>query len=38
MKKKGIIYTVTNKETKMVYVGLTTKSLEVRKKDHNKIG
>ena len=36
MEKKGIIYTVTNKETKMVYVGLTTKSLEVRKKDHNK--
>ena len=34
MEKKGIIYTVTNKETKMVYVGLTTKSLEVRKKDH----
>jgi group I intron endonuclease len=36
MKKKGIIYTVTNKETKMVYVGLTTKSLEERKKDHLK--
>lgn len=36
MKKKGIIYTVTNKETKLVYVGLTTKSLEVRKKDHIK--
>ena len=36
MKKKGIIYTVTNKETKMVYVGLTTKSPETRKKDHNK--
>ena len=36
MEKKGIIYTVTNKETKMVYVGLTTKSLEVRKKDHIK--
>jgi group I intron endonuclease len=36
MKKKGIIYTVTNKETKMVYVGLTTKSLETRKKDHIK--
>jgi group I intron endonuclease len=36
MKKKGIIYTVTNKETKMVYVGLTTKSLEERKKDHIK--
>jgi group I intron endonuclease len=36
MEKKGIIYTVTNKETKMVYVGLTTKSLEERKKDHIK--
>jgi group I intron endonuclease len=36
MEKKGIIYTVTNKETKMVYVGLTTKSLEKRKKDHLK--
>jgi group I intron endonuclease len=36
MEKKGIIYTVTNKETKMVYVGLTTKSLETRKKDHIK--
>jgi group I intron endonuclease len=36
MEKKGIVYAVTNKETKMVYVGLTTKSLEVRKKDHIK--
>jgi group I intron endonuclease len=36
MEKKGIIYTVTNKETKMVYVGLTTKSIEERKKDHIK--
>jgi group I intron endonuclease len=36
MEKKGIVYAVTNKETKMVYVGLTTKSLEERKKDHNK--
>ena len=36
MEKKGIIYTVTNKETKMVYVGLTTKSPETRKKDHIK--
>jgi group I intron endonuclease len=36
MEKKGIIYTVTNKETKMVYVGLTTKSFEKRKKDHLK--
>lgn len=36
MKKKGIVYAVTNKETKKIYVGLTTKSLEERKKDHIK--
>lgn len=32
--KKGIVYTVTNKETKEVYVGITTKSIKARKKDH----
>ena len=35
--KKGILYTVTNKkEKKFVYVGITTKTLEERKKDHLK--
>lgn len=34
--KKGIIYTVTNKETKQVYIGITTKSIKTRKKDHFK--
>lgn len=32
--KKGIVYTVTNKETKEVYVGITTESIKSRKKDH----
>ena len=36
MEKKGIVYAVTNKETKKMYVGVTTKSLEERKKDHIK--
>ncbi len=33
---KGIVYKVVNNETKQVYVGITTKSLEERKKDHLK--
>lgn len=32
----NIIYKVTNKETEEIYVGITTKSLEDRKKDHLK--
>ncbi|WP_299122340.1 GIY-YIG nuclease family protein [uncultured Tenacibaculum sp.] len=32
--KKGILYTVTNKKTKEVYVGITTTSIKARKKDH----
>jgi group I intron endonuclease len=31
-----LVYKVTNKETKEVYVGITTKSIEDRKKDHLK--
>lgn len=31
-----IVYKVTNKETDEVYVGITTKSIEERKKDHYK--
>ena len=34
--EKGIIYKVTNKETEDVYVGITTKSIQERKKDHLK--
>jgi group I intron endonuclease len=33
---KKIVYKVTNKETEDIYVGITTKSLEDRKKDHLK--
>ncbi|QNM85987.1 GIY-YIG nuclease family protein [Polaribacter pectinis] len=33
---KKIVYKVTNKETKEIYVGVTTKSLKERKKDHLK--
>ncbi|WP_159950913.1 NUMOD1 domain-containing DNA-binding protein [Polaribacter septentrionalilitoris] len=33
---KGLIYKVVNKEKKKVYIGLTTKSIEERKKDHIK--
>jgi hypothetical protein len=29
-----VVYTVTNKETKQVYVGITSSSIEDRKKDH----
>ena len=32
----NIIYKVTNKETEEVYVGVTTKSIDDRKKDHLK--
>ena len=35
IKSSGVIYTVTNNKTdKVVYVGLTKKSLNSRKKDH----
>lgn len=34
--KNNIVYKVTNLETEEVYVGITTKSLEDRKKDHLK--
>ena len=35
--EKGIVYTVTNKKTKeVVYIGITKKSVESRKKDHIK--
>jgi group I intron endonuclease len=33
---KKVVYKVTNKESSKVYVGITTKSLEDRKKDHLK--
>jgi len=33
---KRVVYKVTNKETEEVYVGITTKSVEERKKDHLK--
>ena len=29
-----VVYTATNKETKQVYVGITSSSIEDRKKDH----
>ena len=32
--RKNIVYKVTNNETKQVYVGITTKSIEDRKRDH----
>jgi len=34
--KKGIVYTITNKETKETYVGITTYSLRRRRLDHLK--
>lgn len=34
--KEGIVYKVINKETNQIYVGITTKSLDERKKDHLK--
>ena len=34
--EKGIIYKVVNKKTEDIYVGITTKSIEERKKDHLK--
>ena len=36
MYKKGIVYKVTNKVNGMYYVGVSTKTLEERKKDHIK--
>ena len=33
---KKIVYKVTNKKTEEIYVGITSKSLEERKKDHLK--
>jgi group I intron endonuclease len=36
MMKNNIVYKVTNLETEEVYVGITTKSIEDRKKDHLK--
>tara|TARA_R110001592_G_C13188743_1_gene752049 strand:+ start:3634 stop:4281 length:648 start_codon:yes stop_codon:yes gene_type:complete len=33
---KKVVYKVTNKETEEVYIGITTKSIEDRKKDHLK--
>lgn len=32
--KKGIVYTITNTETKETYVGVTTVSIQSRKNDH----
>ncbi|UMB59911.1 GIY-YIG nuclease family protein [Lutibacter sp. A80] len=32
--KKGIVYTITNKNTKETYVGITTVSLKSRRNDH----
>lgn len=34
-KNKGIVYKVTHKESGKIYVGITTKSIEERKKDHS---
>jgi group I intron endonuclease len=36
MMRKNIVYKVTNNETKQVYIGITTKSIEDRRRDHVK--
>ena len=36
MKNKGIVYRVIHKTSGKSYIGVTTKSLEARKKDHVK--